>query len=87
MSQDVCPKVLVEHIDDRFQAVMEYVQDIPTMKEDIGTLKVDVDILKSGVDTLKSDVAELKDHAEVTNERLGAIEAIVSEYDAKIRAN
>lgn len=53
-------QVLLENMNSKFDTIMEYVQDIPVMKEDIAVLKTDVGILKDDVAILKIDVSELK---------------------------
>ncbi len=60
MRDDDRTQVLLEDMNGKFDAIMEYVSDIPVMKEDIAVLKDDVAVLKEDVAVLKTDVAILK---------------------------
>ena len=50
--------VILEDINGKFDAVMEYVRDIPDMKHDIAVLKEDVSELKFDMKLVKTVVQE-----------------------------
>lgn len=71
--------VLKEDFDHKIDAVMEYVQDIPKMKDDIGVLQQDVGTLKEDVSILKLDVSTLKQDVSVLKQDVSVLKQDVAE--------
>lgn len=69
---------LKEDFDHKIDAVLEYVKDIPQMKEDIAVLKEDVSGLKEDVSVLKNDVGAMKPMLNATFEKVGEIAEAVT---------
>jgi hypothetical protein len=67
-------QVLHERAEEKLDAILEYVKDIPAMKSDIRWLKADMREVKFDVEVLKIDVAELKTDMQDVKGRLGHIE-------------
>lgn len=61
MNENSRYQVLIEDMNGKLDAIMEYVQDIPAIKEDVSVLKNDVAVLKTDVAVLKSEMVEVKD--------------------------
>lgn len=60
-------KILLEHMNDKFDLMMEYVREIPAIKQDISevkgevaTIKRDLMVVKTVVSDNSRDIAELK---------------------------
>lgn len=67
MNENDRVQALLEDVNGKFDAIMEYVRDIPAMKADIAELKDDMSHVKSDIEVIKGvakehsrDIAELK---------------------------
>ncbi len=66
--------VLLEQLVDQNKAILEYVGELPTMKEDIVGLKQDVAELKSDMKVVKAAVTDLSNKVADHEPRITRIE-------------
>lgn len=68
-------QALYERAEEKLDAILEYVKDIPAMKADIRWLKADMPEVKFDIELLKIDTGELKTDMQDVKGRLGRVEA------------
>jgi chromosome segregation ATPase len=81
-------EILIEDMNSKFDAIMEYVRDIPDIKTRLGNVENDVAVLKDDVSVIKTVVkdhsATLTKHGRILDEhtrQLKEIKTVITKQD------